>query len=162
MTLLVPKTRIAGQQCVKRTFRQERVSLTRLCPCTWKLGQPCKNGLTCKPWKNGLTGKNVNEQPNLARVRETGRTSAKHSHSGKNTVFWRCFMVARANLGKTDLRAKTWMSNPTLPVYVNLGGLVRNTVIWAKTLRSGGVSWTYGQKREWATQPCPCTWNWAD
>ena len=65
------------------------------------------HGRPGKPCKNGLTGKNVNDKPNLARVRETGRTSAKHSHLGKNTVFRRCFMVARANLGKTDLRAKT-------------------------------------------------------
>ena len=45
------------------------------------------HGRPGKPCKNGLTGKNVNEQPNLAHVRETGRTSAKHSHLAKNTVF---------------------------------------------------------------------------
>ena len=66
-----------------------------------------KTDLRANLVKPKATGKNVNEQPNLARVRETGRTSAKHSHLGKNTVFRRCFMVARANLAKTDLRAKT-------------------------------------------------------
>src|ERR1043165_9550364 len=85
-----------------------------------------------KPCENGLTGKNMSWTHVFARVRETGPTSAKHTHLAKITVSPQCSWSP----GHTG---KKMSCNPTLPVYTKLGRLVRNTVIWPKSLCPGSV-----------------------
>src|ERR1043165_1586084 len=114
--------------CAQNTYSRATMCKTyfqaRTCIVNTTLPVYMKTGTTVK---KRTYGQKHEWQPNLARVRETGPTSAKHSHLAKITVSRQCSWSPGQTLKKMSC-------NPTLPVYTQLGRLVRNTVIWPKSL----------------------------